>query len=112
MENKRKDKEAYGELFSNHELLTKIGYTIFKQCKEKDLPTMHCTYVLSICDILLNLKSLGIKCNDKSVVKRVSAFMVNIFAGKTTLKYFVYIKYIYLINSKLMKVKFPLRHKL
>ncbi len=107
-----KTRAAYGELFSNHELLTKIGYTVFKQYKEKNLPTMHCAYVLSICDILLNPKSLGIKCNDKSVARRVNAFMVNIFAGKTTLKYFVYIKYIYLINSKLMKVKFPLRHKL
>ena len=52
-----KTRAAYGELFSNHELLTKIGYTIFKQYKEKDLPTMHCAYVLSICDILLNPKS-------------------------------------------------------
>ena len=40
-----KTRVAYGELFSNHELLTKIGYTVFKQYKEKDLPTMHCAYV-------------------------------------------------------------------
>ena len=64
-----KTRAAYGELFSNHELLTKIGYTVFKQYKEKDLPTMHCVCILSICDILLNPKSLGIKCNDKSVVR-------------------------------------------
>ena len=62
-----------------------------------NLPSAHhCAYVLSICDILLNPKSLGIKCNDKSVARQVNAFIVNIFAGKTTLKYFVYIKYIYL----------------
>ena len=83
-----KTRAAYVELFTNHELLTKIGYNVFKQYKDKELPTMHCAYVLAICDILLNPKSSGIKCNDKSVVRRVNAFLVNIFAGKTTSKYF------------------------
>ena len=71
-----KTQAAYRALFSDHELLTKIGYTVFKRYKEKELPTMHCAYVLAICDILLNPKSSGIKCNDKSVVKRVNAFLV------------------------------------
>ena len=71
-----KTQAAYRALFSDHELLTKIGYTVFKGYKEKELPTMHCAYVLAICDILLNPKSSGIKCNDKSVVKRVNAFLV------------------------------------
>src|SRR5262249_13557332 len=75
-----KTRTAYKELFSNHELLTKIGHAVFKkQHKEKELPVMHCAYVLSICDILLNPKSSGIKCNDKSVVRRVNAFLVSIF---------------------------------
>jgi hypothetical protein len=73
-----KTKKAYSELFSNHDLLSKIGYGVFKQYKEKELPTMHCAYVLAICDILLNPKSSGIKCNDKSVVRRINAFLVNI----------------------------------
>src|SRR5437764_8494777 len=51
---------------------------VFKQYKGKELPTMHCAFVLSICDILLNPKSSGIKCNDKSVVRRINAFLVNI----------------------------------
>jgi hypothetical protein len=71
-----KTRAAYDEIFSNHELLSKIGYTVFKQDKEKQLSTMHCAYVLAICDILLNPKSSGIKCNDKSVIKRVHAFLV------------------------------------
>ena len=58
---------AYNEIFTNYELLTRIGFNVFKQYKEKELPTMHCAYILSICDILLNPKSSGIKCNDKSV---------------------------------------------
>jgi len=58
---------AYNEIFTNHELLTRIGFNIFKQYKEKELSTMHCAYILSICNILLNPKSSGIKCNDKSV---------------------------------------------
>ena len=49
-----KTRKAYSELFSNHDLLSKIGYGVFKQYREKELPTMHCAYVLSICDILLN----------------------------------------------------------
>lgn len=74
-----KTKAAYIALFSDEELLTKIGYTVFKKYKNKELPTTHCAYILAICDILLNPKSPGIKCNDKSVVKRVNAFLVNIF---------------------------------
>ena len=73
-----KIRKAYSELFSNHDLLSKIGYGVFKQYREKELPTMHCAYVLSICDILLNPKSSGIKCNDKSVVRQINAFLVNI----------------------------------
>ena len=73
----QKTKDAYDELFRNHDLLSKIGYTVFKQYKGKELPTMHCAYVLSICDIVLNPKSSGIKCNDHSVVKRVNVFLVN-----------------------------------
>lgn len=73
-----KTRKAYSELFANHELLSKIGHNVFKSHKEKELPTMHCAYILSICDILLNSKSSGIKCNDRSVVKRVNAFLVNI----------------------------------
>jgi hypothetical protein len=72
--------KAYDELFTNHDLLTKIGYTVFKREKEKELSTMHCAYVLAICDIVLNPQSSWIKCNDKSVVRRVNAFLVNIFA--------------------------------
>lgn len=75
-----KTKAAYEELFSDDELLSGIGYAVFKQYKGKEIPTMHCAYVLAICDIVLNPKSPGIKCNDKSVVKRVNTFMVNIFA--------------------------------
>ena len=73
-----KTRLAYGEIFNNHELLTRIGFNVFKQYKKKELPTMHCAYILSICDILLNPKSSGIKCNDKSVARRVHAFLVNI----------------------------------
>ena len=73
----QKTQDAYLELFSNHDLLTKIGYVVFKQYKGKELPTMHCAFVLSICDILLNPKSSGIKCNDKSVTRRINAFLVN-----------------------------------
>ncbi|RGB24738.1 hypothetical protein C1646_803692 [Rhizophagus diaphanus] len=62
-----KTRVAYNELFSNHDLLSKISYAVFKQHKDKELPTMHCAYILSICDILLNPKSSGIKCNDKSI---------------------------------------------
>ena len=72
-----KTQAAYNKLFTNHELLSKIGYSVFKQYKEKELTTMHCAYILSICDILLNPKSPDIKCNNKSVVRRVNAFLVN-----------------------------------
>ena len=76
--NSKKTKKAYEELFSNHDLLSKIGHNVFKSYKEKELPTMHCAYILSICDIVLNPKSSGIKCSDRSVVRRVNAFLVNI----------------------------------
>ena len=82
-----KIRQAYNKLFNNHELLLKFSYSIFKQYKSKKLPAIHCAYVLLICDILLNPKSFDIKCNDKSVVRRVNAFLVSIFAGKTS-KYF------------------------
>ena len=75
-----KTKAAYKALFSEAELLNTIGYAVFKQYRDQDLPTTHCAYIIAICDILLNPKSPGIKCNDKSVVKRVNALLVNIFA--------------------------------
>ena len=80
---------AYNEIFSNHDLFTKIGYSVFKQ-KEKELTTMHCAYILSICDILLNPKSSGIKCNDKSVTRRINTFLVNICSAAKFFKYFAY----------------------
>ena len=74
-----KTRAVYDEIFSNHELLTKIGHSVFKQKKEEHLSSMHCAYyILSICDILLNPKSSRIKCNDKSVSRRVNAFLVSI----------------------------------
>jgi hypothetical protein len=76
---------AYSELFANHDLLTTIGHAVFKQYKEKELPSMHCAYILSICDILLNPKSSGIKCSDKSVARRVNTFLV--------MKYLQYFKF-------------------
>jgi hypothetical protein len=75
-----KTKGAYKALFSEGELLDTIGRAVFKQYRDKDLPTAHCAYIIAICDILLNPKSPRIKCNDKSVVKRVDALLVNIFA--------------------------------
>jgi hypothetical protein len=83
----KKTQNAYDELFINTELLNDIGCTVFKQYREKDLSTMHCAFILAICDIVLNPKSPGIKCNDKSVVKRVNAFLVNIFAIFRTFVY-------------------------
>ena len=74
-----KTKGAYKVLFSESELLDTIGRAVFKQYRDKDLPTAHCAYIIAICDILLNFKSPRIKCNDKSVVKRVNALLVNIF---------------------------------
>lgn len=74
-----KTKTAYEALYTESALLVKIGYSVFKQYKNKDIPITHCAYIFAICDILLNPKSVGIKCNDKSVVKRVNAFLVNIF---------------------------------
>ncbi|GET03194.1 hypothetical protein GLOIN_2v1870636 [Rhizophagus clarus] len=73
--NSEKTKKAYEELFTNHELLSKIGYSVFRSHKEEELSTMHCAYILFICDILLNPKSSGIKCNDRSVTRRVHAFL-------------------------------------
>ena len=75
-----KTKAAYIALFSEGELLARIGYAVFKQYKDKELPDTHCAHILAICDILLNPKSPGIKCNDKSVTKRVNVLLVNIFA--------------------------------
>ena len=72
-----KTQAAYRELFNNHELLTKIGYAVFKGYKEKELPTMHCAFILSICNILLSPKSFGIKCNDKFVVRCINTFLVS-----------------------------------
>jgi hypothetical protein len=73
----QKTRAAYDAIFTNHEMLSKISFSVFKQEKEKGLSTMHCAYILSICDILLNPKSSGIKCNDKSVTRRVNTFLVN-----------------------------------
>src|SRR5207245_8527688 len=78
LKNREKTKKAYEEIFSNHDLLSKIGHNVFKSYKEKELPTMHYAYILSICNIVLNLRSSGIKCSDRSVVRRVNAFLVNI----------------------------------
>ena len=75
-----KTKAAYESLYMESSLLMRVGYSVFKQYKNKELPTTYCAYIFAICDILLNPKSLRIKCNDKSVVKRVNAFLVNIFA--------------------------------
>jgi hypothetical protein len=77
-----KTRNAHNELFSNKELLSNIGYSVFKQYRGTPLPAMHCAFVLAICDILLNPSSSGIKCNDRSVARRVHTFMVN-----TTLKF-------------------------
>ena len=68
-----KTRVAYNEIFTNHELLTRIGFNIFKQYN-----ALRILYIISICDILLNPKSSGIKCNDKSVARRVHVFLVNI----------------------------------
>ena len=74
----KKQEKRMKSFFSNHDLLSKIGHNVFKSHKEKELPTMHCAYILSICDIVLNPRSSGIKCSDRSVVRRVNAFLVNI----------------------------------
>ena len=94
----KKTQAAYAEIFSNDELLMDIANLVFKEYKGKDLPAMHCAYTLAICDILLNPKSSGIKCNDKSVVKRVNTFLVSI------LHYFIFV-YIY-IHLNFMISKF------
>ena len=72
-----KTREAHKELFTNKGLLTKITTTAFKSYQVKDVPVMHSAYVLAICDIVLNPKNPGIKCNDKAVLKRVEFLMVN-----------------------------------
>ena len=97
-------KKAYKDLFANHNLLSRIGHNVFKSYKEKELPTMHCAYILAICDIVLNPRSSGIKCNDRSVVRRVNAFLVNI-RNFPKLNYFLITEiFIILINRELSKV--------
>ncbi|PKC57723.1 hypothetical protein RhiirA1_541460 [Rhizophagus irregularis] len=78
----QKTRNAFYELFKNHDILTKIGHSVFKQYRDKELPFTHCAYILSICDILLNPNSYSIKCNDKSVTKRVE-FFLQAFRNKT-----------------------------
>ncbi|GBC18999.2 hypothetical protein GLOIN_2v1846469 [Rhizophagus irregularis DAOM 181602=DAOM 197198] len=78
----QKTRNAFYELFKNHNILTKIGHSVFKQYRDKELPFTHCAYILSICDILLNPNSYSIKCNDKSVTKRVE-FFLQAFRNKT-----------------------------
>jgi len=85
-----KTKKAYTDLFANQDMLSRIRYSVFKSYKEKDLPPMHCAYILSICDILLNPRSSGIKCNDKSVARRVNMFLVMFANFKISkLNYFI-----------------------
>ena len=62
-----KTKTAYEALYTESELLTRIGCLVFK--RNKELPITYCAYIFAICDIVLNLRTHGIKCNDKSVVK-------------------------------------------
>jgi hypothetical protein len=81
-----KTREAHNELFRNHEILTKITTSVFKSFKNKEIPPLHFAYVLSICDIVLNPKSLSIKCNDKSVLRRVEFLMVNYNVRHNTLQ--------------------------
>ena len=71
-----KTRNAYDELFNNNQLLSDIGYVVFKKYKGKMLPKMHCAFVLAISDILLNPLNPNIKCKDKSVARRVHAFLV------------------------------------
>ena len=71
-----KTREAFNELFNNREILQKITTTVFKSQKGNDITSLHFAYVLSICDIVLNPKSPGIKCNDKSVKNRMDFLMV------------------------------------
>jgi hypothetical protein len=40
-------KAAYKALFSESELLDIIGHAVFKQYRNKDLPTTHCTYIIA-----------------------------------------------------------------
>src|ERR1041385_7826905 len=94
-------KKAYKDLFANHDLLSRIGHNVFKSYKEKELPTMHCAYILAICDIVLNPRSSGIKCNDRSVVRRVNAFLVNI-RNFPKLNYFLITEIF--VNRELSKV--------
>ncbi|EXX55426.1 hypothetical protein RirG_225490 [Rhizophagus irregularis DAOM 197198w] len=71
----QKTRNAFYELFKNHDILTKIGHLVFKQYRDKELHFTHCAYILSICDILLNPNNYSIKCNNKSVTKRVEFFL-------------------------------------
>ena len=73
-----KTRAAYDTLFGNKEMLTNISYAAFKRYHDKSLSTIHYAYVMSICDILLSLYSFGIKCNDKSVTRYVSIFLIYI----------------------------------
>ena len=100
-----KTRMAYEEIFTNSELLSKIGYSVFKQYKEESLSKMHCAYILSICDILLNPRSSGIKCNDKSVIRRINAFLVNIRSTVQKILLNILQVLILLINSGLLKIK-------
>jgi hypothetical protein len=101
-----KTRAAYIEIFQNHKILSDIGNAVFKQYKDKELPTTHCAYILAICDILLNPKSSGIKCNDKSVIKRVTCFLViTLITFKFENHLYITDIYFYLINSALLKVK-------
>ena len=79
-------REAHNELFRNYNILVKIATSIFKSFKNKEIPALHFTYVLSICDIVLNPKSLSIKCNDKSVLSRIEFFIVNYNVCHNTLQ--------------------------
>ncbi|GBC26149.1 hypothetical protein GLOIN_2v1870636 [Rhizophagus irregularis DAOM 181602=DAOM 197198] len=73
-----KTREAYRELFENQGILTKITSSVFKSYEGSELPPEHWVYVLTICDIVLNPSSPGIKCNDKLVLKRVDFLMQSI----------------------------------
>ncbi|UZO09824.1 uncharacterized protein OCT59_030037 [Rhizophagus irregularis] len=59
-------------------ILTKITSSVFKSYESSELPPEHWVYVLTICDIVLNPSSPGIKCNDKLVLKRVDFLMQSI----------------------------------
>jgi hypothetical protein len=72
-----KTRKAHNELFKNNELLAEITTTTFKSYQVKEILAMHWAYVLAIRDIVLNPRNLGIKCNDKAVLRRIGFLMVN-----------------------------------